>query len=42
MTPNSELRVLHTLWGHVGVMGMDPNYLQQVDSALNQLLATPV
>ncbi len=40
VVPNSELRILHTLWGHVGVMGMDPDYLQQVDSALNELLAT--
>jgi homoserine O-acetyltransferase len=42
MVSNSELRVLHTLWGHVGVMGMDPGYLQQVDSALNELLATRI
>jgi homoserine O-acetyltransferase/O-succinyltransferase len=42
MVPNSELRVLRTLWGHVGVMGMDPAYLQQADSVLNELLAVRI
>ena len=28
--------------GHVGVMGMDPGYLQQFDGAVKELLATPV
>jgi homoserine O-acetyltransferase len=35
----SELRVLETLWGHIGLFGMDPHYRQQVDAALGQLLA---
>ncbi|MDQ2803139.1 MAG: alpha/beta fold hydrolase [Pseudomonadota bacterium] len=38
----SELCVLETLWGHVGVFGMDPGYIEQVDRALNRLLASPV
>jgi homoserine O-acetyltransferase len=37
----SELRVLETLWGHIGLFGMDPHYRQQVDAALGQLLARP-
>lgn len=41
MIPGSELRVMHTAWGHVGVMGMDPGYLDQVDRALRDLLGTP-
>ena len=38
MIPRSALRVLTTVWGHVGVMGMDPAYLGQVDAALRDLL----
>jgi homoserine O-acetyltransferase len=41
LIPGSSFKVLETLWGHVGVMGMDPNYLAQVDTALGELLATP-
>jgi len=37
----NELRVLETLWGHIGLFGMDPHYRQQVDAALGQLLARP-
>ena len=37
----SELRVLETLWGHIGLFGMDPHDRQQVDAALGQLLARP-
>ena len=39
---NSTLRVLHTDWGHVGLMGMDPAFLQQVDAALAELLKEEV
>lgn len=38
---NSEFRVLRTYWGHVGVMGLDPGYLEQVDRVLNELLTMP-
>jgi homoserine O-acetyltransferase len=41
LVPGSTLRVIDTVWGHVGVMGMDPGYLGQVDAALMALLATP-
>ena len=37
----SELHVMESQWGHISLFGMDPNYLQQVDSALTRLLATP-
>ena len=30
----SELRVLETPRGHIGMFDMDPHYLQQVDAAL--------
>jgi homoserine O-acetyltransferase len=39
MIAGSELRVMQSDWGHIGVMGMDPGYLQQVDEALQALLA---
>ena len=39
---NSTLRVLHTDWGHVGVMGMDTAFLQQVDAGLEALLKEDV
>jgi homoserine O-acetyltransferase len=39
MIPGATLAVIDTLWGHVGVMGMDPGYLGQVDAALKKLLA---
>jgi homoserine O-acetyltransferase len=38
----SELRVLETAWGHIGLFGMDPRYVQQVDTALAHLLAQSV
>ena len=41
LIPGAEFRVLRTYWGHVGVMCMDPGYLEQVDRALAELLATP-
>ena len=40
LIPGSSLKILDTVWGHVGVMGMDPGYLGQVDAALKELLAT--
>ena len=39
LIPNSTLRTLHTVWGHIGVMGMDPSLLTQIDEALSDLLA---
>jgi homoserine O-acetyltransferase/O-succinyltransferase len=40
LIPGSEFRVLDTAWGHIGVMGMDPNYMAQADAALRDLLAS--
>jgi homoserine O-acetyltransferase len=42
LIPGSALRVLETAWGHVGLMGMDPNLLAQADAALQDLLAAAV
>jgi len=41
MVANSELRIIKTDWGHLGLFGMDPSYIQQVDRHLNDLLALP-
>ena len=32
----SELRVLETLRGHIGLLGMDPHHRQQADAAPGQ------
>lgn len=40
LIPDSELRVLNTSWGHIGLFGMDPGFLVQVDAALRDLLAS--
>ena len=37
----SELRVLETLRGHIGLFGMDPHYRQQADAAPGQSLPRP-
>lgn len=42
MIPNSEWRPIETVWGHMGLFGMDPNYMAQVDKSLNELLAIEV
>src|SRR3954468_1379051 len=41
LTRGSELRVLETLRGHIGLFGMNPHHRQQVDAAPGQLLARP-
>jgi homoserine O-acetyltransferase len=38
LIPHATLRVLQTDWGHLGVMGMDPGLLAQIDAALLDLL----
>jgi homoserine O-acetyltransferase len=40
LIPNSELRVIHSLWGHNGLLGADPEYVRQIDATLRELLAT--
>lgn len=42
LTPNSELRLLHSIAGHFGLFGFEPSYLDEVDSHLKELLATEV
>jgi homoserine O-acetyltransferase len=42
LIPGSELRVLETSWGHIGLFGLDANYVKQVDAALGGLLARAV
>lgn len=42
LTPNSELRVIDSLAGHLGLFGVDGKaYYDQVDKHLKELLATP-
>lgn len=40
LVPNSELRVLHSVDGHLSLFGTDPDYAPQVDKHLGELLAT--
>lgn len=43
MIPNSELRIIHSLHGHLGLFGGEgKDYYDQVDKHLNELLATDV
>ncbi len=39
---NSELRMLHSIAGHFGLFGFEQSYLDEVDAALRDLLATEV
>lgn len=40
LLPGSELRVVNTVCGHFGLFGIEPEYHEQVDSILKDLLAT--
>ena len=40
LIPNSELRPIHTVDGHLGLFGTDPEYIGQVDRHLNELLSS--
>jgi homoserine O-acetyltransferase len=42
LTPNSELRVIHCYTGHLGLFGLEPAYLEQIDKCFEELLAIPV
>ena len=42
MVENSEFRVIETSWGHLGLLGMDPLYIEQIDRHLEELLAASV
>jgi homoserine O-acetyltransferase/O-succinyltransferase len=39
MIPNSELRLIRTVDGHLGLLGLDPEYIGQVDRHLRDLLS---
>src|SRR5271169_210165 len=41
LIPDSELKVLETAWGHIGLFGLDAHYVEQIDAALSELLARP-
>lgn len=41
MVNNSELRVIEDIGGHLGLFGIAPTYMPQIDQHLNELLATP-
>ncbi|MCZ2103634.1 MAG: alpha/beta fold hydrolase [Comamonadaceae bacterium] len=42
LVPGSELRLIHTIDGHLGLFGTDPEYAKQVDKHLTELLASAV
>lgn len=42
LVPRSELRVIESISGHLGLFGLEPTYMQQVDRHLKELLATSV
>jgi homoserine O-acetyltransferase len=37
---DSELRVVKTVAGHLGLFGLEPAYMEQIDRHLGELLAT--
>jgi len=42
MVSGSELRLIKTDWGHLGLFGMDPKCIEQIDHHLKELLAITV
>jgi homoserine O-acetyltransferase/O-succinyltransferase len=42
LIPGSQFRPLKSIAGHLGLFGVDPDMLAQLDANLNELLATPV
>lgn len=42
LIPDSELRVVESVAGHLGLFAFEPGYMQQIDGHLGELLATPV
>lgn len=41
LTPGSELKVIKSPTGHLGLFGLDPAYAEQLDKYLDELLAIP-
>jgi homoserine O-acetyltransferase len=39
--PNSELRVVESVSGHLGLFNLEPSYMEQVDQHLGELLDSP-
>lgn len=39
MIPHAEFRPITSLWGHLGLFGLEPSYLEQVDCNLKELLS---
>ena len=39
LIPDSELRVVNTVGGHLGLFGLEPAYMEQIDRHLGELLA---
>ena len=42
LVPDSELRVIDLVSGHLGLFGFEEGYIEQVDRHLGELLDTPV
>ena len=42
LIPNSELRVVEDVLGHLGLFGVAPTYMPQIDRHLADLLSTEV
>jgi homoserine O-acetyltransferase len=42
LIPDSEFRVIHSMYGHLGLFGLEAAYLQQIDQHLAELLAIDV
>lgn len=42
LVPNSELRVIKSSWGHLGLFGVEKEFIAQVDTHLKELLAIQV
>jgi homoserine O-acetyltransferase len=38
MVPGSELRVLNSISGHLALFGLEPEFMEQVDRNLGELL----
>lgn len=41
MIPNSELRVVESISGHLGLFNLEPGYMEQIDRHLGELLDSP-
>lgn len=39
LIPDAQFRPLKSLWGHLGLFGLEPSYSEQIDACLNELLS---